>query len=272
MRSLLFIFLAFAGYSLTSPIALRESTDDTVQLPTGRYSGYHDDETGTTTYFAVPYAYASRFEPSKLIDTKPGTSSSVQVNASTHGPACVNFDIPPPYNKGYSILLGGEPIEPQSEDCLNLDVYIPDGAHQDLPVLFYTPGGGFLVGASFPYDMKAMVSRSAAMGKPFIAVAINYRLGPLGFLNPSTWEEINLGILDQVQALHYVKKYISRFGGSPHKVTISKSSCWKWTPKIARLTALLVGQSAGAESTMQQLLWTKEKLFRSAWLISVPSR
>lgn len=108
---------------------------------------------------------------------------------------------------------------------MTMDVYVPDGNYQDLPVLFYTPGGGFLVGASFPYDMKPVVRRSAALGKPFIGVVINYRLGPLGFLNPSTWgNEINLGLLDQVNALRYVKKYISAFGGSPEKVTISMSN------------------------------------------------
>ena len=106
-----------------------------------------------------------------------------------------------------------------------MDVYVPDGDHEDLPVLVFTPGGGFLVGASFSYDMSSLIERSVAVGNPFIGVVMNYRLGPLGFLNPSTWNEdkINLGLLDQVEALRYVKKYIRAFGGSPEKVTISKS-------------------------------------------------
>jgi carboxylesterase type B len=188
-----------------------------------RYIGSHDPDTSITTYYAVPYAYASRFEPSKPIETKPGISPDEVINASTHGPACINFNLPPPYNKGYAFLLGTEPIEPQSEDCLNLDVYVPDGDYKDLPVLFFTAGGGFLVGASYLYDMKALLSHGMAIGKPFIGVSINYRLGPLGFLNPSTWgENQNLGLLDQVEALRYVKKYISAFGGSPEKVTISE--------------------------------------------------
>lgn len=103
-----------------------------------------------------------------------------------------------------------------------MDIYVPDGDHGDLPVLVFTPGGGFLVGASFVYDMKSLVGRGLATGKPFIGVSLNYRLGPLGFLNPSTWgENLNLGLLDQVEALEYVKKNIGAFGGSSHKVTIS---------------------------------------------------
>lgn len=189
-----------------------------------RYIGSHDENTSVTTYYAIPYAYASRFELAQPIETKPGISANDEVNASAHGPSCINFDLPPPYNKGFSFLLGMKPIQPQSEACLNLDVYVPDGDHKDLPVLVYTPGGGFLVGASFPYDMSPLIERAAAIGKPFIGVVMNYRLGPLGFLNPSTWNEnkINLGLLDQVEALRYVKKYISAFGGSPEKVTISR--------------------------------------------------
>ena len=217
--------------------------------------------------YSIPYAHAARFELPEPI-AKSDVSATNIVNASTHGPACINFNIPPPYDKGFSFLLGKEPIEPQSEDCLNMDVYVPDGNFEELPVLFFTPGGGFLVrvligrafcpglnlpcqdctrhgltempimnwkhtltlsfclqvGASFLYDMKPLISRAVAMGKPFIGVVLNYRLGPLGFLNPSTWDpnKINLGLLDQVEALHWVRKYISRFGGSPDKVTISE--------------------------------------------------
>lgn len=103
--------------------------------------------------------------------------------------------------------------------------------------------------------MTPLVSRSAALGKPIIAVSINYRLGPLGFLNTQSWHDtgkVNLGMFDQIEALRFVKKHMHRFGGDSSKVTIS-------------------GESAGADSTMQQLLWTDEDLFRSAWLMSTPS-
>ena len=190
-----------------------------------RYTGVHDIKSSVTTYYAVPYAYyAKRFDPPEPIEKKPGISPNDIVNTSSHGAACINFNLPPPYDKGFDFLLGTNPIEPQSEDCLSLDVYVPDGGLKDLPVLFFTPGGGFLVGASFAYDLKALVSRGAATGRPFIGVSINYRLGPLGFLNPSTWGgNLNLGLLDQVEALRYVRRHVAAFGGDPEKVTISKS-------------------------------------------------
>lgn len=105
--------------------------------------------------------------------------------------------------------------------------------------------------------MAPIVSHSLTIHKPIIAVSINYRLGPLGFLNPADWydaDKVNLGILDQLAALRWVKKHIHRFGGDASKVTIS-------------------GESAGADSAMQHLLWSdpEEALFRAAWVMSVPS-
>lgn len=104
-----------------------------------------------------------------------------------------------------------------------MDIYVPKQEPlQSLPVLFFTPGGGLLLGASFSYDMRPLVKRSIEIDKPFIGVVINYRLGPLGFLNPSTSENTNLGFSDQSVALRFVNENIKYFGGDPDKVTISK--------------------------------------------------
>lgn len=54
-----------------------------------------------------------------------------------------------------------------------------------------------------------------------VLVTFNYRLGPLGFL--STGDAVipgNMGLKDQVIAMHWVKKHISAFGGDPNKITI----------------------------------------------------
>lgn len=172
-----------------------------------RYRGSRDVNSSTTAYFSIPYAFASRFDKAKPIEDKPGLLKDVVIDASKHGPACTNFNLPPPYDKGFAALLGEEAIEPQSEDCLTIDIYVPDGDHDDLPVYFWTPGGGFLVGSSFSYDMGPLVGNSVDLGMPVIAVSINYRLGPLGFLNPSTfgWDSTNLGLLDQIEALRWVR-------------------------------------------------------------------
>ena len=77
--------------------------------------------------------------------------------------------------------------------------------------------------------MLADVSRDET-GSPTIIVTLNYRLGVLGFLasreireyNASFGEEGvgNYGIWDQVEALRWMQKHISAFGGDPDRVTV----------------------------------------------------
>ncbi len=117
------------------------------------------------------------------------------------------------------------PVEqqPQSEDCLNLNIWTPglDGAKR--PVMVWIHGGGFTSGAGswLVYNGRALSTRGDV-----VVVTINYRLGLLGFLNlngvtkgkiPATGNE---GLLDQILALEWVRDNISRFGGDPDKVTI----------------------------------------------------
>ena len=84
------------------------------------------------------------------------------------------------------------------------------------------------------------------------AVSINYRLGALGFLCLPGVSDGNLGLLDQVAALRFVRDNIAAFGGDPDNVTV-------------------VGQSAGAASIA--ILMTMPQahgLFRRAILQSTP--
>ncbi|KAF3918985.1 Acetylcholinesterase [Dactylellina cionopaga] len=77
-----------------------------------------------------------------------------------------------------------------------------------------------------------MVDQSVKLGTPMIGIAINYRLGGLGFISSrqvAGTKNLNLGIKDQRLALHWVQENIGAFGGDPKKVT-------------------LFGQSAGALS------------------------
>jgi len=113
--------------------------------------------------------------------------------------------------------------EPQSEDCLYLNVWSPGIDNARRPVLFWIHGGGFAdwSGSQPIYDGSTLLGRGNA-----VLVTINYRLGSLGFLNldeitggriPSTGNE---GLLDQVAALEWVRDNIAAFGGDPDNVTI----------------------------------------------------
>jgi len=120
---------------------------------------------------------------------------------------------------------------PQSEDCLYLNIWAPEKAEK-LPVIVWIHGGGYFggTGAQGLYDGARLTRRGV------IVVTINYRLGIFGFLaTPELSAESpehasgNQGIEDQIAALRWVKDNIAAFGGDPERVTI-------------------MGESAGAES------------------------
>ncbi len=112
-----------------------------------------------------------------------------------------------------------------SEDCLALDVYAPpDARGGSRPVMVWIHGGGNVWGRSSAYD----ASRLAA-NEDVVVVAVQYRLGPLGWF---AHEALRAGaerpedaaaafaILDLVAALRWVRDHVAAFGGDPRNVTV----------------------------------------------------
>jgi len=113
-----------------------------------------------------------------------------------------------------------------SEDCLFLNVWAPAGA-RDAPVMVWIHGGSLVGGAgSDPLHDGTAFAEQGVM-----VVSINYRLGPLGWLaHPALSAGAdggvsgNYGLLDQIQALRWVRDNIAAFGGDPDNVTIAGES------------------------------------------------
>ena len=114
---------------------------------------------------------------------------------------------------------GDEPD--QSEDCLRLNVWTPD-VRGTRPVIVYIHGGAYATGSgSSPLTDGA---RLVAKGD-VVVVTVNHRLGPLGYaslarLAPGFEDSGNLGQLDLVLALQWVRDNIAAFGGDPGCVTV----------------------------------------------------
>lgn len=132
------------------------------------------------------------------------------------------FDRIAPQNASMMDALFGGDAEEWNEDCLYLNVWSPDptpGA--GLPVMVWIHGGGFEMGSgSSPLYDGTSFARDGV-----VLVTINYRLGALGFLelghlDPSYAGSGNVGLLDQVAALQWVRDNISELGGDPGRVTI----------------------------------------------------
>jgi len=124
------------------------------------------------------------------------------------------------------VAAPGAPVfnEPQSEECLFLNIWTPGLDDARRPVLFWIHGGAFIIGAGSEGFMDAgTLSRRGDI----VLVSINYRLGALGFMNLKeiTGGKIhatgNEGLLDQVAALDWVRDNIAAFGGDPENITVS---------------------------------------------------
>lgn len=186
---------------------------------------------GTWAYQGIPYVAPPtgdlRFRPPVEHECWDG-----MLDATRFGAMCPQLD-------ATTMMYTGD------EDCLTLNVWTPSAPPaQPLPVLFFIHGGGNTQGASSEmsgttaiYDAQYIVEH-----QPVVVVTINYRLGVLGFLTAAvldaesaTHSSGNYGILDQVAALKWVQRNITRFGGDPAKV-------------------MVFGESAGAVDTCIHLM------------------
>jgi para-nitrobenzyl esterase len=183
----------------SAPLACSDGT--LVQTKDGPVCGLLAN--GVKSYLDIPYAApptgAQRWRP-----PAPVTPWTATLQATQLGPDCPQ---PPPAT--------GMP-RTTSEDCLNLNLYVPaDAGSARLPVMVEVHGGGFITGG--PPDGTHLASAGGV-----IMVAIHYRLGILGFLADKSLgaDAGDYGLQDQQAALRWVQRNIARFGGDPHNVTL----------------------------------------------------
>jgi para-nitrobenzyl esterase len=133
---------------------------------------------------------------------------------------------PAPAQSGTALGGGGKIPWANDEDCLYLNLFTPalEGAR---PVVVWIYGGGFEVGTASP-PMTDVAALARATGT--VVVAMNYRVGALGWLHladlggPEWAGSTNLGLQDQIAALHWVRENIAAFGGDPGNVTLAGES------------------------------------------------
>ena len=112
---------------------------------------------------------------------------------------------------------------PQGEDCLSLNVWTRGPRAVPRPVLVWIHGGANVSGGTADplYDGHNFVRDNDV-----VLVSINYRLGPFGFLDlsevggPAYARSRNLGLLDQLAALRWVRANIAAFGGDSGNITV----------------------------------------------------
>ncbi|XP_071493574.1 acetylcholinesterase-like [Diadema antillarum] len=184
--------------------------------------------TSLATYTRIPFA-----EPpvGELRYKRPVAKTAAgDYDATKPLQGCAQVPIP-----GFDDIL----YTKSSEDCLYLDVYVPDPQPTNAAVMVWIHGGGLSIGAgsvekTLPIPLAAM--------NDVIVVTFNYRLGVFGFLATGDGEiPANLGLLDQRQALLWVKENIAAFGGDPSRVTIFGESAGSWSVNYHIMSPMSAG-------------------------------
>jgi len=211
MKILPRLLAAAAAACILTAGATAAPKDPVVKAPAGTVKGLR--EAGANVFRAIPYALPPVGERRWRAPAPMPRWNGVRA-AQTMGVACMQ---PPmaagPYDRGEV---------PMAEDCLTLDVTAPANA-RNAPVMVWIHGGTLIWGSGHSpmYDGREFARRGVVL------VSINYRLGVLGYLaHPELSKESpdgisgNYGLLDQIQALQWVRSNIAAFGGDPRNVTI----------------------------------------------------
>ena len=191
---------------------------DEVTVASGKLQGTMNADHTVRMFKGIPFA-AAPVGALRWKAPQPAPSWNGVRQADKFGPACLQTDV-----FGDIYFRDAKP----SEDCLNLDIWIPaktDSAK--IPVFVWFYGGGFVAGSASEsrYDGENLAKKGVIVVEP------NYRLGVFGFFShPELTKESghnssgNYGLLDQVAALQWVVKNIAAFGGDPHNITIGGES------------------------------------------------
>jgi len=185
-----------------------------VETDKGWLRGYIRDD--VYHFLGVRYGTAKRFLPAEPVEAWDGFRT-----ATDYGYVCPNPNIKFGLRDS---LLGTPVLWPDSEDCLNLNIWtktLDESAKK--PVMFWIHGGAFSSGNAI--HLQVYEGRNTADYGDVVCVSVNHRLGALAYMNLSKYGEQyadsgNLGLLDLVLALKWVKKNIAKFGGDPDNVTI----------------------------------------------------
>lgn len=247
MKRLIQMCAAVASLCFAMPARAQEPP--IVNAPAGSVRG--EAVAGTQVFRGIPFARSPVGELRWRAPLRLPRWRGVR-DATQFGAACVQ-----PPSPQTSIYYNVPPA--MSEDCLFLNIWAPENA-RNAPVFVWIHGGSLVSGAgsSSYYDGARLAERG------IMVVSINYRLGALGYLaHPGLSAESrrnisgNYGLMDQIEALRWIRRNIGAFGGDANNVTIA-------------------GESAGALSVMYLMAAPDARglfhraIAQSAYMITAP--
>ena len=187
--------------------------DCAVKTRTGVFVGEEQGE--AISFLGIPYAKPPVGEL-RWKAPEPLLSSEAVFEAKHFGASAIQVE-----HKGLALSN-----HRQSEDCLSLNICVgKEGDESKKPVLVLFHHGDFTYGGSA--DPLLYGKRFIEGHSDIVFVSFNYRIGIFGFIDFSEVpggdafpDALNLGLLDQVAALRWIKENIAAFGGDPDRITV----------------------------------------------------
>jgi para-nitrobenzyl esterase len=202
--------------SIWAAPATGDSSGPIVETTSGKIRGAFEGK--ATAFRGVPYgsstAGSARFMPPQKPQPWTGVKDTIELgHRSPQGPSGLIPEV-----------AAVDMKEPDGEDCLILNVWTPSATpRQKRPVMVWLHGGGFTSGSG---GFKIYDGVNLAGRHDVVVVTINHRLNAFGYLyladlgGPQFANASNVGMLDIVAALEWVRDNIANFGGDPANVTI----------------------------------------------------
>lgn len=206
------------------------TTAGVVETTSGKVRGLSDR--GLSIFKGIPYGATTAADARFLPPRKPVPWAGIRpaLDYSPMAPQLPDREPPPAQKAAFTAMaavfhgLWGAHNTQQSEDCLRLNVWTPGlGNGRPRPVMVWLHGGGFSTGGG---DWGCTPGASLARENDVVVVSLNHRLSVFGFLylgevgGPGYAESGNVGMLDIVAALAWVRDNIGAFGGDPGNVTV----------------------------------------------------
>jgi para-nitrobenzyl esterase len=202
-----------------------------VETSSGRIRGFKRN--GVYSFRGVPYGASTSGSRRFMPPTPPDPWTGIR-NALAYGRVCPQEDSAHFITDGQNLARSDEDafllhrgcaICVPGEDCLRVNIWTPGiRGHGKRPVMVYMHGGGYAAGSG--HDLLSYDGENLARNHDVVVVNHNHRLNVYGYLNLTAIggeqfsDSANVGMLDIVAVLEWVRTHISTFGGDPGNVTI----------------------------------------------------
>jgi para-nitrobenzyl esterase len=204
-----------------STLIVASNENAIVETMAGKVRGF--TRNGILTFKGIPYAGttagSARFRPPAKVAPWSGVRSSMQYGFVSPQEPRAGWA-----NDEVAWMFDWDDGRP-GEDCLRVNLWTPGvNDNRKRPVMVWLHGGGFSAGSG--QELKSYYGENLSRRGDVVVVSLNHRLGVLGYLNLAEIggtqyaNSANVGMLDIVAALEWVRDNIANFGGDPGNVMI----------------------------------------------------